>query len=115
MLCKTDSPERCISKLCYEAPDSFCRHGLYFFFPINLTFALRGILGAIAKDVDLVHGSKGLKELFEFRFRPGPRDLSHKHLDGVRVGLVQVFQRPGHLDAVAIAAGQKEKEMKWSH
>lgn len=87
----------------------------FFFFPIDLTFALRGILGAIAKDVDLVHGSKGLKELFEFRFRPGPRDLSHKHLDGVRVGLVQVFQRPGHLDAVAIAAGQKEKEMKWSN
>lgn len=59
-----------------------------------------------------MHGSKGLKELFEFRLRPGPRDLSHKHLDGVGVGLVQVFQRPGHLDAVAIAAGQKEKRLR---
>lgn len=57
-----------------------------------------------------MHGSKGLKELFEFRFRPGPRDLSHKHLNGVWVGLVQVLQRPGHLDAVAIAAGQKKSE-----
>lgn len=56
-----------------------------------------------------MHGSEGLEELFQFRFRPGPRDLSHKHLDGVRVGLVQVLQRPGHLDAVAIAAGQKQR------
>lgn len=54
-----------------------------------------------------MHGSEGLEELFQFRFRPGPRDLSHKHLDGVRVGLVQMLQRPGHLDAVAIAAGTK--------
>lgn len=76
---------------------------------VGLTFALRGVLGAIAEDVDLMHGSEGLEELFQFRFRPGPRDLSHKHLDGVRVGLVQVLQRPGHLDAVAIAAGQKQR------
>lgn len=32
------------------------------------TFALRGILGAIPEDVDLVHGAEGLKKLFEFRF-----------------------------------------------
>lgn len=28
------------------------------------TFALRGILGAITEDVDLVHGSKWLEKLF---------------------------------------------------
>lgn len=65
------------------------------------TFALRGILGAITQDVDLMHCSKRLEKLFEFCFRPGARDLSHKHLDGIWVWLVQVLQRPIHLAAVA--------------
>lgn len=51
--------------------------------PNACTFALRGGLGAVPEDVDLVHGSVWLKELLQLRLRPGARDLAHKHLDGV--------------------------------
>ena len=73
----------------------------------DYTFALRGILCTITEDVDLMHSSIGLKKLFKFRFWPGAWNLSHKHLDGVRVWLVQMLQRPIHLAAVAKRNKQK--------
>lgn len=74
------------------------------------TFALRGVLGAVTEDVDLVHGSKGLKQLLELSFWPRARNLSHKHLDGVGVRLVQVLHGPVHLASVAVAGGAEGAE-----
>ena len=77
------------------------------------TFALRGVLGAVAEDVDLVHGSKGLKQLLELGFWPRARNLAHKHLDGVGVRLVQVLHGPVHLVSVAVAEGHKNTKSLW--
>ena len=70
------------------------------------TFALWGVLTAVPQDVDLVDGSVGLKQLLELLLGPGAGDLAHKHLDGVRVGLVGVLQRPVHLPGGAVTAEQ---------
>lgn len=69
------------------------------------TFALWGVLAAVPEDVDLVDGAVRLKQLLQLLLRPGAWDLTHKHLDGVRVGLVRVLQRPVHLAGCAVAVG----------
>lgn len=75
------------------------------------TFALWRVLAAVPEDVDLIDRSVGLKQLLQLLLRPGARDLAHEHLDGVRVGLVGMLQRPVHLPggAVAVGGGQREK------
>lgn len=63
----------------------------------GLTFALWRVLAAISQNVYLVHDSIGLEKLAELFFGPGPRNLPHKHLNGVNVWLIGVVQRPVHL------------------
>lgn len=79
--------------------------------PLRLrsTFALRGICRAVAKDVDLMHRPERLEKLPQLRLGPGARDLPHKHLDGVWVGLIQVFEGTVHLAAIAGRAKQTHK------
>lgn len=81
--------------------------------PLGPTFALWRVLAAVPEDVDLIDRSVGLKQLLQLLLRPGARDLAHKHLDGVRVGLVGVLQRPVHLPGRAVAVeGTKIKKVK---
>ena len=68
------------------------------------TFALWRVLAAVSEDVDLVDGSVRLEQLLQLLLRPGARDLTHEHLDGVRVGLVRVLQRAVHLTGRAVTA-----------
>lgn len=69
------------------------------------TFTLWGVLAAVSEDVDLVDGAVRLKQFLQLLLWPGARNLTHKHLDGVRVGLVRVLQRSVHLAGCAVAAG----------
>lgn len=73
------------------------------------TFTLWRILAAVSEDVDLVDGSVRLKQLLQLLLRPGARDLTHKHLDGVRVRLIRMLQRPVHLPGRAVTAGQTKE------
>lgn len=73
------------------------------------TFALRGICRAVTKDVDLMDRSEGLEQLPELRLRPGAWNLAHKHLDGIWVRLIQVFEGTVHLAAIARRATQTHK------
>lgn len=61
------------------------------------TFALWWILAAVSENIDLIDGSKRLKELPELLLGPGAWNLAHKHLNGVHIWLVGVVQRPIHL------------------
>lgn len=54
------------------------------------TFALWWVLAAISQNVYLVHDPIGLEKLAELLFGPGPRDLAHKHLNGIHIWLVGV-------------------------
>lgn len=70
------------------------------------TFALWRVLAAIPEDVDLVDSSIRLEQLLQLLLRPGAWDLAHKHLDGVRVRLVRMLQRPVHLSGRAVTVGE---------
>lgn len=76
------------------------------------TFALWRVLAAVSEDVDLVDSSVRLKQLLQLLLRPGARDLAHEHLDGVRVGLVRMLQRPVHLAGCAVAVEGEDKRGK---
>lgn len=76
------------------------------------TFALWRVLAAVSEDVDLVDGSVRLKQLLQLLLRPGAWDLAHEHLDGVRVGLVRMLQRPVHLPGCAVAVEGEDKRGK---
>lgn len=56
--------------------------------PAVRTFTLGRVLTPVPEDVDLVDGSVRLKKFFQLLFRPGPGDLSDKHLNGIWVWLV---------------------------
>lgn len=63
----------------------------------RLTFALWWILAAVSQHVNLIDRSVRLEQLPELLLGPGPRNLAHKHLNGIDVRLVGVVQRPVHL------------------
>ncbi len=83
----------------------------------RLTFALWWILAAVSENIDLVDGSIRLKQLTKLLLRPGTRNLSHKHLDGINIWLVRVVQRPIHLlpSKNHTAAHQMEARYKLVH
>lgn len=70
------------------------------------TFALWRVLAAVSEYVDLIDGSVRLEQLLQLLLRPGARDLAHEHLDGVRVRLVRMLQRPVHLPGRAVAVNE---------
>lgn len=70
------------------------------------TFALWRVLAAISEYVDLIDGSVRLKQLLQLLLRPGARDLAHKHLDGIRIRLVRMLQRPVHLPGRAVTVDE---------
>lgn len=74
------------------------------------TFALWRVLAAVSEYVDLIDRSVGLKQLLQLLLRPGARDLAHEHLDGVRVRLVGMLQRPVHLPGRAVAVEGRKRE-----
>lgn len=60
------------------------------------TFTLWWILTSISENVDLVDSSIRLKEFSQLLIRPWPRDLAHKHFDGIQIWLVWVIQGSIH-------------------
>ena len=61
---------------------------------IRLTFALSGEF--VTKDVDLVDGSVLFKHFAQVVLVHGTRDLSHEHLDGIRVRLIHPIASAVH-------------------
>lgn len=68
------------------------------------TFTLGRVLASVSQDIDLVDGAVRLKKFFQLLLRPGPGDLSHKHLYSIWVRLVGMIQGPIHLAGCAVTA-----------
>lgn len=81
-----------------HAPHAFC------------TFALGRVLTPVPEDVDLVDSSIRLKKFFQLLFRPGPRDLSDKHLNGIWVWLVRMIQSSVHLVGCAVTVKKRNQK-----